>query len=168
MVSSINWIFSYYLSIFLIESFRKTSANSAFEKARAFFRSLDFKHHHRHEQPNQDNTITITDPPSSNDDDQKQDLLLKSIPSITNISITRIPRVEKTNSQDIIINNDNKLSSNYFQQKYKQYLKPSLLIPKQYYNDILNKRYQTYSTFINRYGENRKKIAIIYRSFLFF
>jgi hypothetical protein len=57
-----------------------------------------------------------------------------------------------------IIEQDNKLSSNYFQQKYKQYLKPSLLLPKQYYNDLLNK--QNYSTFINEYGENRLKLII--------
>ena len=48
---------------------------------------------------------------------------------------------------------DKKVALNYFQQKYKQILKPSLLFPKQYYNDILNKRYFNYSTIMNRHGE---------------
>jgi hypothetical protein len=48
---------------------------------------------------------------------------------------------------------DNKVTLNYFQQKYKQILKPSLLFPKQYYDEILNKRNLNYSTIINRHGE---------------
>jgi hypothetical protein len=50
---------------------------------------------------------------------------------------------------------DKKLPLNYFQQKYKQYLKPSLLLPKLYYNDLLNKRNSTYSTSINKHGEEK-------------
>lgn len=66
-----------------------------------------------------------------------------------------------------IISNDNKLPLNYFQQKYKQYLKPSLLIPKQYYNEILNKRYQTYSNSFIRHGKReREEKKVINHSFI--
>ena len=48
--------------------------------------------------------------------------------------------------------NDTKQSLNYFQNKYKQYLKPSLLLPKQYYNDILNQRNPHHVTYFDKHG----------------
>ncbi len=165
--------------IFLIEVLKKlpraTSANSALDKARAFFRSLDFKHHHRHEQPpsSSNDQYTTTHPPSSSsdEDNQKNDLLRNSIYPTTNISISKSPRVQKINPRDMIVHrvlhNDNNLPSNYFQQKYKQYLKPSLLLPKQYYNDLLNRRSQNYPTSINTYGENKEKQLLMIPFFFF-
>ena len=53
--------------------------------------------------------------------------------------------MDKINPRDMIvhrvINIDDRLPTNYFREKYKNYLKPSLLYPKQYYQDLLNQRY---------------------------
>ncbi len=70
------------------------------EKARAFFRSLERKHHHKHEQPT---TNIMVNTSSSNEDHQKKDVLLIPIPLTTNISTSRIPRVEKINPRDMIV-----------------------------------------------------------------
>ncbi|CAF4867802.1 unnamed protein product, partial [Rotaria magnacalcarata] len=63
------------------------------------------------------------------------------------ISTPNMIRVDKINPQVMLGHqsyysnrNNYQLSSNYFQNKYKQYLKPTLLLPKQYYNDIVHKR----------------------------
>jgi hypothetical protein len=109
-------------------------------KARAFFRSFELKHHH---QDKRTPSPMIVNSSSFNDDNQLISL--------------------KINPRDLIvhrvINIDDKLPLNYFQQKYKQYLKPSLLLPKQYYNDLLNKRYYS-SSFTRRYDENKDKLII--------
>lgn len=98
-------------------------ANNALAKARAFFRSFDSK-------PSNEN--------------HRQELL--TISPITNISISKTPRVDKINPHDMIVhrvlNTDDRLPTNYFREKYKQYLKPTLLYPRQYYQDLLSQQQQ--------------------------
>jgi hypothetical protein len=140
----------------LIESFKKlphsASANSAVEKARAFFRSFKLKRLNSKEQPSpsigQHTTTNAPCSPSNailiNEDTNKSDSLLNPIVHTSHISIPRNSKVDKINPKDMIVyrildddQDDKKLPLNYFQQKYKQYLKPSLLLPKLYYNDLL-------------------------------
>lgn len=96
------------------------SANQALAKARAFLRSFS--------------------PPSSPIDRQE----LITISPVTTISLPKISHVDKINPRDLIvhrvINTDDRSPTNYFREKYKNYLKPSLLYPKQYYQDLLNQR----------------------------
>jgi hypothetical protein len=163
----------------LIESFKKlphsASANSAVEKARAFFRSfklkrLNISRRNSKEQPSPSiGQHTTTNAPCSpsdailiNEDTNKNDSLLNPIVHTSHISIPRNSKVDKINPKDMIVyrisdddQDDKKLPLNYFQQKYKQYLKPSLLFPKLYYNDLLNKRNPTYSTSISKHGEEK-------------
>jgi hypothetical protein len=95
-------------------------------------------------------------------DKQKPSPITVSTPSSdedNQITSSSISKIDQINPRDMIvhrvINTDDKFPSNYFQQKYKQYLKPSLLLPRQYYNDLLNKR--NYSSLIHRYGKRIKK-----------
>jgi hypothetical protein len=122
-------------------------------KARAFFRSFELKHHHHHRDkrtpsPTIANPHPPPPPPYSTFSNEDHQLIS--------------PTITKINPRDLIvhrvINIDDKLPLNYFQQKYKQYLKPSLLLPRQYYNDLLNKRY--YSSFTGRHAENKDKLII--------
>ncbi|CAF0861951.1 unnamed protein product [Adineta steineri] len=146
-----------------------TSANSAVEKARTFFRSLELKRHNEQSSSSssiticQNHTIDIPSTPSitnttiMNEETRKFDFMLNPIARTTNISITKGTKVDKINPTDMIVyrvmdndQNYDKLPLNYFQQKYKQYLKPSLLYPKQYYNELLNKQNQHYSISIDK------------------
>ncbi|CAF3506620.1 unnamed protein product [Rotaria sp. Silwood1] len=146
-------------------------SHTAIEKARAFFRWSEHKHHdssNTNDQSSSSNQphTTVNNNLSScinstviNENTRKNDASLNPITPKTHFSTSNMIRVDKVNpkdmiSHDIIYNNrsDYKLSSNYFpNNKYKHYIKPSLLIPKQYYNDILNKRNQYYFTSINKY-----------------
>ena len=147
-----------YLFIFFIESLKKcpfsTTTTSAIGKARAFFRSLEFRHlgSSSNNQSISSRRCTTNNPPPSSsliiDDSQTNHSLLSCKPVMAEKLIRIIP-----NNQD-----DERLTSSYFHQKYKQILKPSLVLPKQYYNDILNKQNQTYSIPIERHGEKERVI----------
>ena len=125
--------------------FHLVSANNAVAKARAFFRTFELKPH----RDKRTLSPLIVDSPSPPNEDYQ-------------LITPPISKIDKINPRDLIvhrvINIDDRLPLNYFQQKYKQYLKPSLLIPKQYYNDLLNKRY--YSSFTSRHAENKDKLII--------
>lgn len=179
--------FSSNIDLFLlIEFFKKLPhsllSNNAVEKARAFFRSLEPKYDDS--SSNDDNclssnsqyaTINNSSSASSNtktiDNEaiQKNDVSLTPITPTFQITKSHITKVEKVNPKDIFAhkmisndqNNDNKLSTNYFHHKYKQYLKPSLLIPRKYYDDILSKRSHHSSTSTNNYGKRLKENILL-------
>ncbi|CAF0927074.1 unnamed protein product [Rotaria sordida] len=155
-------------------------SNSAVEKARAFFRSSELKHHdssNSNEQSspssssNQQHTTvnTLCSSFNSTDINENTENNNSSLDLVTPkiyFSTSNMIKVDKINSKDMmnhqIIHNDQndyKLSSKQCQNKYKQYSKPSLLIPKQYYNDILNKRYQYYFTPVNKYDSCPRSYA---------
>ncbi|CAF3352935.1 unnamed protein product [Rotaria socialis] len=135
-------------------------SNSTMEKARAFFRSTELKHNHiinnneqmlsANQQHNTVNTLSSSSFDSNfiNENTKTNNISLKSIMATIHISTPNMIRVDKINNPQVMLghqsyyNNRNnyQLSSNYFQNKYKQYLKPTLLLPKQYYNDIVHKR----------------------------
>lgn len=161
----------------------QTSTNSTIEKARNFFRVFDLKRHHDNEQLSSSPAICqsrITNDCSHSpsviihEGISHHDFILNPIIRKTNISITKSMKVDKINPRDMIVyrvvHNDQdhheNLPLNYFQQKYRQYTKPSLLFPKQYYQHLLNKSNQTYSTSFNNRGK-KKKIFVFYKNILF-
>ena len=56
-----------------------------------------------------------------------------------------------------VLNVDDRLPTNYFREKYKQYLKPTLLYPRQYYQDLLQQR--TYSSTNNDKSLHRDYVS---------
>ncbi|UJR07813.1 hypothetical protein I4U23_012096 [Adineta vaga] len=159
------------------KSFKKsshTSSNSStVEKARTFFRVFDHKRHRDNEQLSSSPAICqsmITNdssppPPRPrmliNEDTSNQEFFLSPIARTTNISITKSMKVDKSNPRDMIVyrvahNNqdDENLPLNYFQQKYRQCMKSSLLFPKQYFQNLLNKSNQTYATSFYKRGSH--------------
>jgi hypothetical protein len=142
-----------YVFYLFIESLKKcpqsTSSSGVIGKARAFFRSFEFKPFRSSNNESSSSsahpctTNALPPPPPSSlriNDGQTNDLLLSSTEKIIRVM---------PNNQD---------ASSYFHRKYKQILKPSLLSPKQYYNDIVNKRTQNYSVLIERHGEKERHI----------
>ncbi|CAF3879858.1 unnamed protein product [Rotaria magnacalcarata] len=134
-------------------------SSSTIEKARAFFRSTELKHNHMinnneqmrssNQQHNTVNTLSSSSFDSNfiNENAKTNNISLNSIMTTIHISTPNMIRVDKINPQVMLGHqsyysnrNNYQLSSNYFQNKYKQYLKPTLLLPKQYYNDIVHKR----------------------------
>lgn len=74
----------------------------------------------------------------------KNEIILNPIPLTTSLSICRATRVDKVNPQDLVVHHVSEFierpARNYFQQKYKQLLKSSLLGPRQYYQELLTKQ----------------------------
>ncbi|CAF1104587.1 unnamed protein product [Adineta ricciae] len=149
-----------------IKSLKISSNSSAVERARTFFRVFDHKRHHDNEQSSSSSAICQS--MATNDASvlihgktSNQDFFLSPIARKTNISITKSMKVDKINPRDMIVyrvvhndQNDERFMLNYFQKKYRQYMKPSLLYPKQYYQSLLSKTNYTYATSFDKRGSS--------------
>jgi hypothetical protein len=162
-----------------VGSFRKAphapSTGSTVARARSFFRSFDSKREQHNEPPSSASSYQGTSvhglPSSLNFIDEStanHDTLLNPVARLTNISITKSMKVDKINPRDMIVyrvmhndQDEERLPLNYFRQKYKQYMKPSLLFPKQYYQDLLNKSSWNYSTSFYNRGEDSNSFELI-------
>ena len=150
-----------------LESLKTSSNSSAVERARTFFRVFDHKRHHDNEQSSSSSAIchsmaTNDAPVLIHGKTSNQDFFLSPIVRKTNISITKSMKVDKINPRDMIVyrvvhndQNDERLTLNYFQRKYRQYMKPSLLYPKQYYQSLLSKTNYTYATSFDKRGNRQ-------------